>query len=52
LCVNTNKAVIVTNEPPKELYEKEPERVKEFENQIKKMENDFKVIVERVPLSQ
>lgn len=38
LSVNANIAVIVTCEPPREAYEREPMRVKEFENQLKKME--------------
>jgi DeoR/GlpR family transcriptional regulator of sugar metabolism len=50
LCINAKKAVIVTNEPPKDLYDSDPDRIREFENQLKKMEKDFNIIVERVPL--
>lgn len=47
LALNAKKAIIVTCEPPKEAYEKEPDRVKEFENQIKKIEQ-HNIKVERV----
>ncbi len=38
LSLNAKKAVIVTCDPPKEAYEKEPDRVQEFENQLRNME--------------
>lgn len=50
LCVNAKKAVIVTSEPPKRMYQEEPERVQEFENQIRKIEK-YKIIVDKVPIA-
>lgn len=38
LSLNAKKAVIVTCEPPQEAYDQEPDRVKEFENQLRNME--------------
>lgn len=49
LALNAKKAIIVTCEPPKEAYEKFPDRVKEFENQIRNIEK-HNIKVERVPL--
>lgn len=49
LALNAKQAIIVTCEPPKEAYENEPDRVKEFESQIKKMEQ-HNIKVERVQL--
>jgi DeoR/GlpR family transcriptional regulator of sugar metabolism len=51
LGLNAKKAIIVTCEPPKEAYKNEPERVKEFENQIRKMEM-HNIKVERVKLPE
>jgi DeoR/GlpR family transcriptional regulator of sugar metabolism len=50
LSLNAKQAIIVTCEPPKEAYEKETERVKEFENQLKKMEQ-HNIKVEKIPLA-
>jgi DeoR/GlpR family transcriptional regulator of sugar metabolism len=38
LSLKAKRAVIVTCQPPKSAYDKEPDRVKEFENQLRKME--------------
>lgn len=38
LSTNAKQAIVVTSKPPEEAYKNEPERVKEFENQIKNME--------------
>ena len=45
--MKAKKAVIVTSDPPKELCLEEPNRIKDFENQLRKMENEG-VIVERI----
>jgi DeoR/GlpR family transcriptional regulator of sugar metabolism len=49
LRLNANKAVVVTCQPPREFYEKDPDRVKEFENQIRKIQESG-VIVDQVPV--
>lgn len=49
LALNAKLAIVVTSEPPKDAYDKEPERVKEFENQIRKMEK-HNIRVEKVRL--
>jgi hypothetical protein len=51
LCSHADRAVIVTTEPPRELYKTKPDLVKEFDNQIKKMETEYKIIVEKVPVN-
>lgn len=38
LSTNAKQAIVVTSEPPEDAYKNEPERVKEFENQIRNME--------------
>jgi len=50
--INAKKAVVVTSVPPKELYKNEPKRIQEFEDQLRKMENDFNIIVERISLNK
>lgn len=45
LSLNAKKAVIVTCEPPKSAYDKKPNRVQEFENQLRKMEQHNIAIV-------
>jgi DeoR/GlpR family transcriptional regulator of sugar metabolism len=45
LCVNAKQAVIVTCEPPKQAYDEEPDRVREFQNQLKKIETHNIVVV-------
>jgi DeoR/GlpR family transcriptional regulator of sugar metabolism len=47
LSLNAKHAIIVTCEPPQEAYEKEPDRVKEFENQLKKMEQ-HNIMIEKI----
>lgn len=49
LTLNAKKAIVVTGNPPREAYEKDTERVKEFENQLKKMEQ-HDIIIEKVPI--
>ena len=50
LGVNAKQAVVVTCEPPRSVYDADPERAKEFENQIKKMEKyNIKVVQVKVP---
>ncbi len=51
LCSHADRAVIVTTEPPRELYKTKPELVKEFDNQIKKIETAYKIIVEKIPVN-
>jgi DeoR/GlpR family transcriptional regulator of sugar metabolism len=51
LVVNAKKAVVVTCEPPREVYDKDPERVQEFENQIRKMEK-YNIEVVKVAVAQ
>lgn len=46
LGVNAKQAVVVTCKPPREVYDVEPERAKEFENQIRKMEKYNIVVVQ------
>ena len=50
LCSHADRAVIVTTEPPRDLYKTKPDLVREFDNQIKKMETEYKIIVEKVPV--
>ena len=48
---NATQAVVVTCEPPKRFYKEAPERVKEFESQIRKMES-YHIIVEKVSVPE
>ena len=43
-------AVVVTNLPPKELYKKDSKRMQEFDDQLKIMENEFDIVVERISI--
>ena len=53
LGVNAKRAVVVTCEPPRSIYDEDPERAREFENQIKKMEKyNIKVVQVKVPETQ
>lgn len=53
LGVNAKQAVVVTCEPPRQVYDTFPERVQEFENQIRKMEKyNIKVVQVKVPSEQ
>ncbi len=53
LGVNAKMAVVVTCEPPREVYDSDPDRVQEFENQIRKMEKyNIKVVQVKVPPMQ
>jgi DeoR/GlpR family transcriptional regulator of sugar metabolism len=47
LHLDAKQAVVVTCEPPKAMYDNDPERVQEFENQIKRMEKS-NIVVEKV----
>jgi len=49
LRLNAKQAVVVTCEPPKEMYEEAPAVMQAFENQIKKMEKS-NILVERIPV--
>ena len=50
IAVNTKLAVVVTSQPPRDVYDHDTERVKEFENQIRKMEKyNIKVDVVNLP---
>lgn len=51
LRLNAKQAVVVTCEPPKEMYENAPEMMQEFENQIKKMEKS-NIVVEKVKVPE
>lgn len=51
LHLNAKQAVVVTSEPPRAMYESMPERVQEFENQIKKMEKS-NILVEKVQVPE
>lgn len=44
---NAKQAVVVTCDPPAEIYDKEPEPAKEFEEQIRKMKK-YNITVEKV----
>jgi len=48
LGVNAKEAVVVTCEPPKQAYKEYPERVQEFENQIRKMVS-YNITVKKLP---
>ncbi len=53
LGINARLAVVVTSEPPREAYDKDPKRVEEFENQIRKMKKyDIQVVQVKIPASQ
>ena len=45
LSVNAKLAVVVTCEPPPSAFDSDPERVQEFENQIRKMEQHNILVV-------
>ena len=47
---NAKKAVVVTSLPPKEMYKKDPKRVEDFEDQLTRMEKEFKIVVERISI--
>jgi len=50
LGVNAKLALVVTCEPPRSAYDTEPERVQEFENQIRRMEqHGIRVVKVKVP---
>jgi len=51
LGVNAKKAVVVTSEPPRSEYKNDTDRVKEFENQIRKMKK-YNIFVVKVPLQK
>ena len=51
LCVNAKQAIVVTCEPPRSAYKESPERVQEFENQIRKMET-YKILVDKLPAAE
>ncbi len=38
LHVNAKQAIVVTSDPPRQVYDDDPERAREFESQIKKMQ--------------
>jgi DeoR/GlpR family transcriptional regulator of sugar metabolism len=50
LTLLAQKAIVVTSEPPEEAYAQQPERVKEFETELKKMQ-EYNIKVEKVPLN-
>jgi DeoR/GlpR family transcriptional regulator of sugar metabolism len=50
LGVNAKQAVVVTCEPPREVYDSAPERVQEFENQIRMMQK-YNIEVVKVSVS-
>ncbi len=53
LSVNAKQAVVVTCEPPRQVYDSDPERVQEFENQIRKMEKyNIRVVQVKVPSTE
>jgi len=47
LHTNAKLAVVVTSEPPRSVYDNDPEKVQELENQIRKMEK-YNIVVDRV----
>lgn len=50
LCVNAKRAVVVTSEPPRHVFDTDRDRVEEFINQIRKMERyNIEVVQVKVP---
>ena len=47
LSANAKQAVVVTSEPPREVYDSDPERVQEFQTQIGKMKK-YNITVKQV----